>query len=33
VFLDKLPDYPRTHIHDIEMDQKCLDALDKISNG
>lgn len=33
VFLDKLPDYPRTYIHDIELDQKCLDALNGISNG
>ena len=33
VFLDKLPDYPRTYIHDIELDQTCLDALNGISNG
>ena len=33
VFLDKFPDYPRTYIHDIELDQKCLDALNGISNG
>lgn len=32
VFLDKLPDHPRTHIHDIEIDQKCLDTLNGISN-
>jgi len=33
VFLDKLPEYPKTYIHDIELDQKCLDALTGISNG
>jgi len=33
VFLDKLPDYPRCYIHDIEMDQRCLEELEKISNG
>lgn len=33
VFLDKLPDYPRCYIHDIEMDQTCLEELEKITNG
>jgi hypothetical protein len=33
VFLDKLPDYPRSYIHEIELDQVCLDALNGISNG
>jgi len=33
VFLDKLPDYPRCYIHDIEIDQRCLEELEKISNG
>ena len=33
VFLDKLPDYPKCYIHDIEMDQRCLEELEKISNG
>jgi len=33
VFLDKLPDYPKTYIHEVEMDQNCLEALDRISNG
>jgi hypothetical protein len=33
VFLDKLPDYPKCYIHDIEMDEKCLEELEKISNG
>ena len=33
VFLDKLPDYPKCYIHDIEMDKKCTEELEKISNG
>jgi|TARA_R110001606_G_scaffold78988_1_gene182424 hypothetical protein len=33
VFLDKLPDYPRSYIHEIELDQNCLDALNGITNG
>ena len=33
VFLNKLPDYPQTYIHEIELDQTCLDALNGITNG
>ena len=33
IFLDKLPDYPRSYIHEIELDQNCLDALNGIANG
>jgi len=33
VFLDKLPDYPKCYIHDIKMDERCLEELEKISNG
>lgn len=33
VFLDRLPDYPKCYIHDIEMDRRCLEELEKISNG
>jgi hypothetical protein len=33
VFLDRLPEYPRTAIHDIEMDQKCLEELRRVTNG
>ena len=33
VFLDRLPDYPKCYIHDIEMDKRCLEELEKISNG
>jgi len=30
VYLGRLPDCPRTKIHDIEIDEKCLDYLNKI---
>jgi len=33
VFLNRLPEYPRTVVHDIEMDQKCLDELRRATNG
>jgi len=33
VFLNRLPDYPQTYIHEIELDQTCLDALNGITNG
>ena len=33
IFLNKLPDYPHTYIHEIETDQTCLDALNGITNG
>ena len=33
IFLDKLPDYPRSYIHEIELDQNCLDALNGITDG
>ena len=33
IFLNKLPDYPHTYIHEIEVDQTCLDALNGITNG
>jgi len=33
VFLDRLPEFPRTPIHDIELDQTCLSELQKISHG
>jgi len=33
VFLDRLPDYPKCYIHNIEMDKRCLEELEKISNG
>jgi len=33
VFLDKLPDFPKSYIHEIELDQTCLDALNGITNG
>ena len=33
VFLNRLPDIPRTVIHDIELDQVCLKELEKIADG
>ena len=32
VFLDRLPDYPHTDIHDIENDEVCLKSLRGISD-
>jgi len=33
VFLNRLPDYPHTYIHEIEMDHTCLKELESIANG
>ena len=33
LFLNKLPDYPRCFIHDVEVDEFCLEELHKIYNG
>ena len=33
LFLNKLPDYPRCYIHDIDVDVPCLEELQKIYNG
>ena len=33
VFLDRLPEDPHTYIHDIPLDNKCLEELEKIANG
>ena len=30
IFLNRLPEYPKTQIHDIEVDQECLSQLQKI---
>ena len=30
LFLNKLPDYPRCYIHDIDVDVPCLEELQKI---
>ena len=32
VFLDKLPDYPKCYIHEIPIDRRCLEELNRISN-
>jgi len=33
VFLEKLPEYPKSSIHEIELDDICLKELQKIYNG
>ena len=33
VFLNRLPEYPRTYIHEIPLDEKCLEELEKIADG
>ena len=32
IFLNKLPEYPKCYIHDIQVDLKCLQSLYKIYN-
>ena len=33
IFLGRLPEYPKSHIHDIQVDMNCLTELYKIYNG
>jgi hypothetical protein len=33
VFLNKLPEYPKCYIHDVEIDKKCLEELNRVCNG
>ena len=33
VFLNRLPEYPKSYIHKIESDEYCLSELDRIYNG
>lgn len=33
IFLNKLPEYPKSSIHDIQVDINCLSQLYKIYNG
>jgi hypothetical protein len=32
IFLNKLPEYPKCYIHDIEIDEYCMEQLQGISN-
>jgi hypothetical protein len=32
VFLNRLPEYPKCYIHDIKIDEYCMDQLKGISN-
>jgi len=33
IFLNRFPEYPRTSFHDIEVDQYCLEELERITDG
>ena len=33
VFLDRLPEYPHTYIHDIDIDDKIFQELDRMTDG
>jgi hypothetical protein len=33
IFLGRFPEYPKSSIHDIEVDVNCLSQLYKIYNG
>ncbi len=33
IFMNKLPEYPKTDIHDIQVDLDCLSKLYRIYNG
>jgi hypothetical protein len=33
IFLNRLPEYPKSSIHDIQVDLSCLEELYKIYNG
>ena len=33
LFLDRLPDYPKNQLHDLEVDEFCLEELRRISDG
>ena len=33
IFLDRLPEYPRSYVHDMEEDNYCLQELKRISDG
>jgi len=33
VFLDRLPEYPKCFIHDVEIDEYCLSELGRIYDG
>lgn len=33
VFLNRLPEYPKCYIHDVEIDLYCFSKLQELSNG
>lgn len=32
IFLNRLPEYPKCYIHEIEIDEYCMEELQKIAN-
>ena len=33
LFLNRLPDYPKTYIHSLDADEYCIKELERISDG
>jgi hypothetical protein len=33
IFLNRLPDYPKCYIHDVSIDDYCMQELQRITNG
>lgn len=33
IFLNRLPDYPKCYIHDVPIDDYCMQELQRITNG
>jgi hypothetical protein len=33
IFLNRLPDYPKCYIHDVSIDEYCMQELQRITNG
>ena len=32
IFLNRFPEYPKTHIHDVQVDLECLKELNRVYN-
>ena len=33
IFLNRLPEYPKTYIHELDTDEYCIKELERISDG
>ena len=33
IFLNRLPEYPKSYLHEIDLDDDCLQQLEKITDG